>query len=193
MGSAQWIWAAAAVALAAAYADTLWHTIPRKGSRYLVSATRARVILGIAEGGLLAAAILAPSAPIGGGRTAALGGAAIALSGAALGIWAKQHLGRMFTANLAVKEAHILVTDGPYGIVRHPIYLGIVLFMLGTGLVWDRLPLALLAPAYAVCFAIQLRVEESILTAHFGEEYVHYRSRVPALIPFRRGRRDRAR
>ncbi len=184
------LWWIACTGIVLTYLDTLWLTIPRPGRRYVAAATRSRVILGVLEGLLAVAAVLLRRLPLLPDRLPLLesSGGLLALAGAGLAVWAKLRLGRLFTANLGVKEGHALITDGPYAIVRHPIYFGIVLFFLGTGLAWNRAAFVGLAAALLACFSIQLRIEEGIFAAHFGAAHVDYRRRVPALFPFPRPR-----
>lgn len=77
-----------------------------------------------------------------------------------------------------------LVTDGLYGYLRHPLYLGS--FMLGLGVAW-LLGDGVLLAAYLVCFWIShgsvIRQEDQGLTAVFGETFLRYREAVPALLP----------
>jgi protein-S-isoprenylcysteine O-methyltransferase Ste14 len=198
---AKWVWDLAVFVGFVSFADAIWLTLARPGRRYVTRATGARVILGAVECLLVAGAcalyltrrdvVIVPDSPAsldGVRRGLAIAGAFVSLAGAALAGWAKAQLGRLFTAHLGVKENHTLVTDGPYAIVRHPIYLGVILFALGTAGVWNSVAVAGLAVALTICFAVQLRIEEQIFAAHFGSAYEEYRRRVPALLPiFRRG------
>jgi protein-S-isoprenylcysteine O-methyltransferase Ste14 len=180
------------------YANAVALTRARPGRRYLTRATGARAILGAVEFLLVAAAcalsvsrrdlrLVETSAPSPTITILGLAGALISIGGAALAAWAKARLGRLFTAHLGVKEDHTLVTDGPYAVVRHPIYLGVILFSLGTAGVWNSVACVGLAAGLGICFAVQLRIEERIFAAHFGAAYEDYRRRVPALLPtFRR-------
>ncbi|HEV8669248.1 MAG TPA: isoprenylcysteine carboxylmethyltransferase family protein [Candidatus Limnocylindria bacterium] len=112
-------------------------------------------------------------------------GLAIAVTSAAFAAWAMWSLGRSYGIRLDVFEGHSLKTDGPYRFVRHPMYLGIVLFHLGASLALQS-PLLLGATAlYVVPFtAIRIGAEERVLRDAFGERYLRYAERVPALIPF---------
>lgn len=84
----------------------------------------------------------------------------------------------------AFKE-HRLLTSGVYGVVRHPMYCGLILFV-GTGIaIWCR-SWALLTVPLAACvgFTFLHRVEDRYLEKTFGQEYLQYRSKVNALVPF---------
>jgi protein-S-isoprenylcysteine O-methyltransferase Ste14 len=113
-------------------------------------------------------------------------GVGLSFAGAILASTAKRALGAYFSVDLGVKEGHPLVTTGPYGLVRHPIYLGVLVFILGGGLVFDHGAVVLLAVALAPCFIAQARVEEGMFSAHFGPEHAAYRARVPAVLPWPR-------
>jgi protein-S-isoprenylcysteine O-methyltransferase Ste14 len=76
-----------------------------------------------------------------------------------------------------------LVTSGPYRFVRHPIYSGLVLAMLGTALVNNLLGLILVAVRVAY-FYYSRTVEERKLTATFPQAYPEYKSHTKMLIPF---------
>ena len=112
-------------------------------------------------------------------------GLAIALASAAFAAWAMWSLGRSYGIRMDVFEGHSLKTDGPYALVRHPMYLGIVLFHLGASLTLQS-PLLLAATAlFVVPFTqIRIRAEEQVLRDAFGERYLRYAERVPRLVPF---------
>ena len=112
-------------------------------------------------------------------------GLGIALLSAAIGAWAMWSLGRSYGIRMDVFEGHSLKTDGPYAFVRHPMYLGIVLFHLGASLALES-PLLLAATAlYVVPFtAVRIAAEEKVLREAFGERYLRYAEHVAALIPF---------
>lgn len=112
-------------------------------------------------------------------------GLVIAVASAAFGAWAMWSLGRSYGIRMDVFEGHALKTDGPYRLVRHPMYLGIVLFHLGASLALES-PLLLASTALLVApfTAIRIRAEERVLREAFGERYLRYAEHVPALIPF---------
>jgi protein-S-isoprenylcysteine O-methyltransferase Ste14 len=110
-------------------------------------------------------------------------GVGLCLAGFGFAIWARMHLGRNWGMPMSLRQGHELVTSGPYAYVRHPIYTGILLAMLGSAvarsLVW--LLLFLLAFAY---FLFSARTEEKMMLAQFPNAYPAYRRRTRMLIPF---------
>ncbi len=118
----------------------------------------------------------------------AVAGTLLVFLGAGLALWARLRLGRWFTGTLGVKVGHELASDGPYAVTRHPMYTGLLAMLLGAALAWDSLLTLALAVLMVVPFAIQARIEEPLLEAHFGEAYREYRRRVPRLLPWPRPR-----
>lgn len=110
-------------------------------------------------------------------------GVALFLSGLGLAVWARVNLGRNWGMPMTQKDEPELVTSGPYRLVRHPIYTGILLGMLGTALAANVYWLAL-GGLMGVYFIYSATVEERILTASFPEAYPSYRARTKMLIPF---------
>jgi protein-S-isoprenylcysteine O-methyltransferase Ste14 len=110
-------------------------------------------------------------------------GAVVFASGIALAVWARVHLGRNWGMPMTQKAEPELVTSGPYRLVRHPIYSGLLLALLGTALVNNLIGLllvALLGGYFYYCAS----VEERNLTATFPTAYPAYRSSAKMLIPF---------
>jgi protein-S-isoprenylcysteine O-methyltransferase Ste14 len=108
-------------------------------------------------------------------------GAGITAAGLAFAIWARVHLGEYWSGTITLKEGHRLIRSGPYALVRHPIYTGLILGMLGTAIAVDQIRGVL---AFAILFASlwrKLRMEEKWMTEEFGEEYLQYRREVRAL------------
>jgi protein-S-isoprenylcysteine O-methyltransferase Ste14 len=111
-------------------------------------------------------------------------GALLTGIGLAFSVWARVHLGRNWSATVSVKQDHELVRSGPYALVRHPIYTGMLLGLLGTALAlgeWRGL-LALLI-VFAALWR-KLRLEERWMSETFGETYQRYRAHTAALIPY---------
>jgi protein-S-isoprenylcysteine O-methyltransferase Ste14 len=113
-------------------------------------------------------------------------GLAVAAASAAFGAWAMWSLGRSYGIRMDVFEGHSLKTAGPYGLVRHPMYLGIVLFHVGASLAMESALLLAITALFVVPYtAVRVTAEEKVLREAFGEGYLRYAERVGALIPFR--------
>jgi protein-S-isoprenylcysteine O-methyltransferase Ste14 len=110
-------------------------------------------------------------------------GAAVFVSGLALAIWARVHLGRNWGMPMTERVEPELITSGPYRLIRHPIYTGLLLAVIGTALVTNLIGLAV---ALALCgvFYYSATVEERNLTAEFPTAYPAYRASTKMLIPF---------
>ncbi len=104
--------------------------------------------------------------------------------GIAFAWWARLHLGRLWSATVMAKADHRVVDTGPYGLVRHPIYTGLLLSVFATaavkGTIWGIAGAALLL----VGIVVKARLEESFLRGELGTAYIDYASRVPMLVPF---------
>jgi protein-S-isoprenylcysteine O-methyltransferase Ste14 len=110
-------------------------------------------------------------------------GAALLLVGIGFAIWARVHLGQYWSGHVTLKPGHRLIRSGPYAIVRHPIYTGILLAMVGTAIAVDRYQAVLALIIATEAFVRKLRLEERWLTEEFGAEYEAYRRDVKALVP----------
>ena len=94
-------------------------------------------------------------------------------------------LGKQWSLAARLIEGHKLVTEGPYRLVRNPIYTGMFGMLLATGLAvshWVGLLIAIVV--YTVGTVIRVRSEEKLLRGAFGAEFDSYARRVPAVIPF---------
>src|SRR5215470_6490970 len=111
-------------------------------------------------------------------------GLALTTAGIAFAIWARFHLGRLWSGSITLKEGHRLVQSGPYRITRHPIYTGLLVAILGRA-VGDGTVRAFAAVALAaIAIVIKLSFEERLMAESFGEEHAAYRRRVKTLMPF---------
>ena len=101
--------------------------------------------------------------------------------------WARIHLGRFWSNAITHKEDHRIIDTGPYGMVRHPIYTGLIVAILATGVAvatWTALLGALF-----ISFGEwqKARMEEGFLSVELGQEaYRSYSRRVPMIVPFLR-------
>jgi protein-S-isoprenylcysteine O-methyltransferase Ste14 len=110
--------------------------------------------------------------------------AAATLAGLAFTWWARLHLGRLWSGTITRKENHHIVDSGPYALVRHPIYTGLIAALVASALA-EAMPSALGGAALlALGFWVKARSEERFLSAELGvETYAAYRRRVPMLLP----------
>ena len=110
-------------------------------------------------------------------------GIVLLLSGLGLAVWARIYLGRNWGMPMTKKEEPELVTSGPYRFVRHPIYSGLLLAVLGTALATNLYLLIALVVAGSY-FIYSATVEERLLTEVFPTDYPSYKARTKMLIPF---------
>ena len=111
-------------------------------------------------------------------------GLALTVAGCAFAIWARLLLGGNWSSSVTVKQDHQLIRRGAYTIVRHPIYSGFLLGMLGTALAlgqWRGIAGLALA---GIGWRMKSRVEEAFMVGQFGAAYIEYQRQVKALIPF---------
>jgi len=110
-------------------------------------------------------------------------GIAITAAGLAFAIWARAYLGTNWSGAVTVKVGHELVRTGPYRWVRHPIYSGMVLAMLGTALVRHQVRGVIAVVLSYIGFKIKSRIEEATMSATFGAAYADYSSTTGAILP----------
>lgn len=109
-------------------------------------------------------------------------GVVFCVVGVGLALWARVHLGRNWGMPMSTKESPELVTTGPYALVRHPIYTGILLAMLGSTIGENAfwvLPLVL----FGAYFVYSARREEELMMKQFPEQYPAYMQRTNMLLP----------
>ena len=116
--------------------------------------------------------------------TKALTGLAVTWAGVIFAIWARKTLADNWSAQPTLKQNHELIITGPYKIVRHPIYTGILIAVLGTAIMvgLSRGFIALAITFFA--FWHKSRFEEDLMYQQFGEQYKAYAQRVKKLIPW---------
>ena len=85
---------------------------------------------------------------------------------------------------MAFKRGHELVEKGPYSVVRHPIYTGMLIMVLGTAIVAGALAQIVAIVFVFVGFWIKMKQEEALLVTHFPNEYPAYQKRTKRIIPF---------
>ena len=119
------------------------------------------------------------------GWAVVMGADVVTVVGLGVAIWSRVALGVYWSGNVVVKEAHVIIDRGPYRLVRHPIYFGMILMSLGTALWWGRANGLVLFAVALAGFTVKARLEERLLTEHFPAEYGAYKTRVRhALVPW---------
>lgn len=111
-------------------------------------------------------------------------GLVMAITGLGFAVWARVHLGSNWSARVTVKENHELIRSGPYGVVRHPIYAGLLLAILGTAISFGEWRGLLAFTFLTVSLVLKLKIEERFMAETFPDQYPRYRAEVPMLIPF---------
>jgi len=115
--------------------------------------------------------------------TIAMLGMLLTMLGVAFACWARFILGRNWSSVVQVKQDHELIQRGPYRWVRHPIYTGLLLAFLGTGIAIGEWRGPICVVIVAVSFWFKLRLEERWMRENFGAAYDQYMQRTKALIP----------
>src|SRR5712692_524478 len=107
------------------------------------------------------------------------------LLGLALTVWAYSTLGRFFSLDVQIQNEHRVIDTGPYRLLRHPGYAGVMFGLVGLGLAlqsWASV-LVLLLTAIAA-FAYRMQTEEKFLVAELGDAYLNYMARTKRLVPY---------
>jgi len=128
--------------------------------------------------GWLTARLVPESAPV------VLSGAVLTVLGMLFSVWARLTLGRNWSGTVTIKQDHELIQRGPYRIVRHPIYTGILLAMLGTAFIFGITRCFVGVPIIGLAFWLKMQIEEQFMVQQFGAQYIDYRQHVRALVPF---------
>jgi len=111
-------------------------------------------------------------------------GVVVLVAGLVFSVWARIHIGRNWSGVVTLKQEHELIHSGPYRLVRHPIYTGLLLGFIGMAIARDEWRGWLAVLIAFVALWRKLRLEERWLTEQFGETYRQYRDKVAALFPY---------
>jgi protein-S-isoprenylcysteine O-methyltransferase Ste14 len=98
--------------------------------------------------------------------------------------WARRTLGGNWSSEVTFKQGHELIQAGPYRFVRHPIYTGLLVMLLGTVFCLGTVSSWVGFFSIGLAFWIKLNQEERLLLRHFPDSYPAYKARVKALVPF---------
>jgi protein-S-isoprenylcysteine O-methyltransferase Ste14 len=110
-------------------------------------------------------------------------GLGFTVAGLCFAVWARMHLGKYWSGRITLKENHRLIQTGPYALVRHPIYNGIILALFGTAITLGTISAFAGFAFMLISLVRKLKIEETWLRSQFGAEYEAYCNRVKALIP----------
>lgn len=111
-------------------------------------------------------------------------GLLMTVSGVAFAIWARAILGRNWSGTVTVKQDHELIRRGPYAIVRHPIYTGLIFAAVGTAIFDGEIRSMIVVVAILAALIPKMKLEERFMTEQFGSEYASYQQKTRALLPF---------
>ena len=111
-------------------------------------------------------------------------GAAVTIAGLLFAVWAREHLGRNWSRSVTIKQGHELITTGPYAVVRHPIYTGVLTGLLGTAIALSQVRGFIVFVLFFLAFWIKLRMEEQWMRSQFGEAYATYVRQTAPLVPY---------
>ena len=112
-----------------------------------------------------------------------LAGVIFCVAGLAFAVWARVHLGTNWSGTPSMKEGHELITSGPYRLVRHPIYTGMLLAIFGSALVGGVVWLAVFI-VFTANFLYRIPLEERYMMQLFPDQYPEYKKRTKALAPW---------
>jgi protein-S-isoprenylcysteine O-methyltransferase Ste14 len=111
-------------------------------------------------------------------------GAAVAIAGLLFAVWAREHLGSNWSRSVTIKQGHELITTGPYALVRHPIYTGILTGFVGMAIAISQVRGFIVCVLIFLAFWMKLRMEEQWMRSQFGEAYAAYARQTAALVPY---------
>lgn len=110
-------------------------------------------------------------------------GELLVVIGFGFAIWARFQIGNIWSGSVSLQENHQLVRTGPYALVRHPIYAGLILSALGTGIVAGTYDAMIGFIIFAAAHLVKIHREEHLMEKAFGDVFHQYKKSVPLLIP----------
>ena len=111
-------------------------------------------------------------------------GAAVTVGGLLFAVWAREHLGGNWSRAVTIKQDHELISTGPYAVVRHPIYTGILAGFVGVAIALGEVRGLVALALMFLMFWFKLSKEERWMRSQFGEAYAEYVHRTAALVPY---------
>jgi protein-S-isoprenylcysteine O-methyltransferase len=113
-----------------------------------------------------------------------VGAAVLCLCGVSFCLWARAVLGRNWSGTITLKENHELIVRGPYRLVRHPIYTGLLAMLIATAIEQGHIAAMLGLVLMFVSFWIKLSDEEEVMLGQFSDQYRAYQLRTKRIVPF---------
>lgn len=113
----------------------------------------------------------------------ALAGTLLTAAGIAFAIWARNHIGKFWSASVSIREGHQLIRSGPYSRIRHPIYTGILVALAGSALAAGTYRAALAFLIILLSLIYKARLEEALLTREFGPAFADHRRHTGFFLP----------
>lgn len=110
-------------------------------------------------------------------------GLALCVAGVALAIWSRAILGANWSAQVQIKQGHELIQRGPYALIRHPIYTGLILLFAGNAVMVGDWRGVIAVAIVVVSFWRKYLLEEKLMTQEFGQAYLDYHKRSYPLFP----------
>jgi protein-S-isoprenylcysteine O-methyltransferase len=110
--------------------------------------------------------------------------AILCVAGLAFCLWARLTIGRNWSGVVTLKENHELIIRGPYALVRHPIYTGLLAMFAATAFISGHVGGIIAIVIVFVSFWIKLSDEEAVMLKQFPDQYPNYQKRVKRIIPF---------
>jgi protein-S-isoprenylcysteine O-methyltransferase Ste14 len=111
-------------------------------------------------------------------------GAAVTCAGLLFAVWARAYLGTNWSRSVTIKQGHELITTGPYAMVRHPIYTGILTGFLGMAIAISQVRGFVVCVLIFLALWLKFRMEEQWMRSQFGEAYATYAHQTAALVPY---------
>lgn len=111
-------------------------------------------------------------------------GVVVLLSALGFTVWARRTLGRNWSGRIAIKDGQQLVRAGPYRRIRHPIYSGGLVAILGSAVASGRVSGFLALVLACAALGHKIRIEERWLMREFGDRYAEYRRSSWLLLPY---------
>lgn len=110
-------------------------------------------------------------------------GVFLTAAGIGIAFWARWHLGTNWSGVVTLKEGHELIRTGPYRSIRHPIYTGILLALLGTAITFGEVRGLFAMAIVWLSFYIKARREESFLSQEFGPGFAEHKQHTGMFLP----------